>query len=146
MDAAAAFRIRLRQALERRGISQVELSRALQVRAATVTDWLNRGTMPGGAILLRLPALLRVDGHWLLTGEGAPEPRIGECLDQEDAVRARELLEAALEILRAPPATRSIRLREPTRDEALAVDADRARRSTPPAAPPGGPVSRASSS
>lgn len=133
MDAAAAFRIRLRQALERRGMSQVELSRALQVRAATVTDWLNRGTMPGGAILLRLPALLRVDGHWLLTGEGAPEPRIVECLEEEDAVQVAELLEAALEILRASPATRALRLREPTGDEARALDAIRAHRAAPPA-------------
>lgn len=133
MDAAAAFRTRMRQALDRRGMSQVELSRALQVRAATVTDWLNRGTMPGGAILLRLPALLRVDGHWLLTGEGAPEPRTGDCLDEEDAARAAELLEAALEILRTPHASGALRLREPTRDEARALEAIRAHRSAPPA-------------
>lgn len=100
MDAIAGFRTRLREALEHRGISQTELARRLEVRIATVNEWLNRDTMPCGMTMLRLPAVLKVDGHWLLTGERRP-------LESEDPLpggrraRAAALLEEAMRVLEA---------------------------------------------
>jgi transcriptional regulator with XRE-family HTH domain len=69
MDQHDEFRARLRSALAGQGMTQSELARRLGVRDATVSDWFNRGTMPGGAVMLRLPELLGIDGHWLLTGK-----------------------------------------------------------------------------
>lgn len=98
MDATLGFRARLREALERRGMSQTELARQLGVRVATVNEWLNRETMPSGAIMLQLPRVLTVDGHWLLTGERrTPEFADGPGPDQLH--RASELLSEALLVL-----------------------------------------------
>lgn len=69
----SAFFERLRQVLDDRGMSQADLARELNVGVATVSEWFTRGRVPNGDVMLRLPAALRVDGHWLLTGEGARE-------------------------------------------------------------------------
>ena len=100
MDATSGFRARLREALERRGMSQTELARRLGVRVATVNEWLNRGTMPSGAIMLHLPRVLSVDGHWLLTGEG-PGPQSERDFGPDQRHRASALLNEALRVLNA---------------------------------------------
>jgi len=64
------FLDRLRELLEDRDISQAELARGLGVGVATVSEWFTRGRVPQGDVFLQLPALLQVNGHWLLTGEG----------------------------------------------------------------------------
>jgi transcriptional regulator with XRE-family HTH domain len=66
----SAFFERLRQVLDDRGMSQADLARELNVGVATVSEWFTRGRVPNGDVMLRLPAALAVDGHWLLTGEG----------------------------------------------------------------------------
>ena len=65
-----AFRRRLREAVSARGLSQAELARRLEVRRATVGEWLNHGRLPGGATMLQLPELLEVRADWLLLGAG----------------------------------------------------------------------------
>lgn len=69
----SAFLARLRRGLEKRGMSQAELARALGVGEATVSEWFTRGRVPQGDVFLRLPAVLRMNGHWLLTGNGPEE-------------------------------------------------------------------------
>jgi transcriptional regulator with XRE-family HTH domain len=108
------FHNRLKQVLHDRGTTQSELARLLGVRAATVSDWFRQGTMPGGAVMLRLPALLKVDGHWLLTGEGdqwrdssvaggTEQGAAGDSLADDAADQVRDLLVAALRILEGEP-------------------------------------------
>jgi transcriptional regulator with XRE-family HTH domain len=69
----SAFFERLRQVLDDRGLSQADLARELGVGVATVSEWFTRGRVPNGDVMLRLPGALRVNGHWLLTGEGPRE-------------------------------------------------------------------------
>jgi len=69
----SAFFERLRQVLDDRGLSQADLARELGVGVATVSEWFTRGRVPNGDVMLRLPAALKVNGHWLLTGEGPRE-------------------------------------------------------------------------
>ncbi|HEX7243399.1 MAG TPA: helix-turn-helix domain-containing protein [Longimicrobiaceae bacterium] len=66
----SAFFERLRQVLDDRGMSQADLARELGVGVATVSEWFTRGRVPNGDVMLRLPLAVRVNGHWLLTGEG----------------------------------------------------------------------------
>lgn len=104
MDVAKEFSRRLREAMARRGMTQTELARRLDVRDATVSDWFNRGTMPSGSVMVRLPHVLDMDGHWLLTGErpadggGARRP-----LGEAERERLTALLEEALRLLRGDP-------------------------------------------
>jgi transcriptional regulator with XRE-family HTH domain len=77
----SAFFERLRQILDDRGLSQADLARELGVGVATVSEWFTRGRVPNGDVMLRLPGALRVNGHWLLTGEG---PREREAAPQGD--------------------------------------------------------------
>ena len=70
----SAFFDRLRLVLNDRGMSQAELARQLEVGDATVSEWFTRGRAPQGDVLLRLPRLLAVNGHWLLTGDGPRDP------------------------------------------------------------------------
>ncbi|HYH79524.1 MAG TPA: helix-turn-helix transcriptional regulator [Longimicrobium sp.] len=69
----SAFFERLRQVLDDRGMSQADLARELGVGVATVSEWFTRGRVPNGDVMLRLPAALKVNGHWLLTGDGSRE-------------------------------------------------------------------------
>ena len=129
MDAAKEFSRRLREAMARRGMTQTELARRLDVRDATVSDWFNRGTMPSGSVMVRLPHVLDVDGHWLLTGErasaggGARRP-----LGEPERERLTALLEEALRLLRGDPPRGDeggpyLRLREADAGEKAALGA-----------------------
>lgn len=88
-------------------MSQTELARQLGVRVATVNEWLNRDTMPGGAIMVHLPGILSVDGHWLLTGERRTLQGRDE-LEMEQLQRASALLNEALLVLNARRAGRAV--------------------------------------
>lgn len=67
-----AVRDRLRLAFERSGLTQAELAQRCAAATGTVSDWFNpeKGAVPDGERMARLPAALNVSGHWLLTGEG----------------------------------------------------------------------------
>jgi transcriptional regulator with XRE-family HTH domain len=77
----SAFFERLRQVLEDRGMSQADLARELGVGVATVSEWFTRGRVPNGDVMLRLPHVLRVNGHWLLTAEGPRDLQRGPGID-----------------------------------------------------------------
>jgi transcriptional regulator with XRE-family HTH domain len=98
----SAFVARLRQCLDEQGMSQADLARELGVGVATVSEWFTRGRVPGGEVMLRLPHVLRVNGHWMLTGEGPRHLERGGASDPylqgvDDALAhvARQLDEAA---------------------------------------------------
>jgi transcriptional regulator with XRE-family HTH domain len=133
MDQHEEFRTRLRTALAGRGMTQSELARRLGVRDATVSDWFNRGTMPGGAVMLRLPELLGVDGHWLLTGKHRRTSRAAIVAEATSAseqgedvsARALALLENAVDLLRSRADGAPVgylRVRRASADEARALD------------------------
>ncbi len=110
-------------------MSQTELARQLGVRVATVNEWLNRGTMPSGPIMLRLPGILSLDGHWLLTGERRTAAGV-EPLPEERRERISALLEEVLRLLNADSDGTSAtangevgRIRTPRADERLALSA-----------------------
>jgi len=108
-----AFFERLRQVLADRGMSQADLARELGVGEATVSEWFTRGRVPSGDVLLRLPAVLEVNGHWLLTGEGPRElPWSGEDLYVRGAADAvaqmRRHLDEVARRYGAAPGLRSI--------------------------------------
>ena len=66
----AAFFERLRTVLRARRMSQADLARQLRISGTTVSEWFTRGRMPHGDVMLRMPEVLEVNGHWLLTGHG----------------------------------------------------------------------------
>lgn len=61
---------RIRQALEYAGLNQSALARALDTQPHIVGSWVNHGVIPHSKHLVRLPELLGISGHWLLTGKG----------------------------------------------------------------------------
>ena len=71
------FRDRLRRALNRRGMTQSELARKIGVRQATISQWFSNDNpaQPKAEQMIKLPAALEVNGHWLLTGEGTLDDR-----------------------------------------------------------------------
>lgn len=94
------FADRLDRALTHAGMNQSELARALKSQPHRVGAWVNDGVIPSSKHLMRLPELLGVSGHWLLTGDG---PMIPE--DPERELRAyREIVE----IVRRVEATPSV--------------------------------------
>lgn len=92
---------RLREVLDDRHMSQAELARELGVGEATVSEWFTRGRVPQGDVFLRLPHVLGVNGHWLLTGEGPrrfdPEQMDAYVQGARDVI---EELETTLKMLR----------------------------------------------
>ncbi len=90
-----AFRDRLKRALMLRGVTQSELARRLNVRQATISQWFNQEApaQPKTEQLLRLPRVLEINGHWLLTGEGGLDDRPTE---------AQVILEGIRRILETP--------------------------------------------
>lgn len=77
MDNLDGFLRRVKAVLREKEMSQAELSRSLGVGQATVSEWFTRHRVPNGAVLLQLPGVLGVNGHWLLTGEGSRVPHVG---------------------------------------------------------------------
>lgn len=104
---------RIKRAAKLKGWDQTELARQLKTRQSTTSGWWNGTAAPSAAWLIRLPGVLGVSGHWLLTEEGrmeAPgekelEPyRIArESAEAEVTSRVREAVVRALEPS-APPA------------------------------------------
>lgn len=79
--AAQQFRERLRQAIKASGLTQRFVAGRLEIRPATVTDWLTSEgleNLPSGETLLRLAGMLKVNQHWLWTGDGDRNARPGD--------------------------------------------------------------------
>ncbi len=72
------FWVRLHKAIADARLSHAELARQTGLAKGTISAWKRNQGLPKGAALLQLPAILGVNGHWLLTGEGAQEPPNGQ--------------------------------------------------------------------
>lgn len=64
----------IRDALDRIGKSQSWLAGEVGVYPAAVTHWVQGSSLPKGDQMVRLPHILGVSGHWLLTGDGPMLP------------------------------------------------------------------------
>lgn len=67
--ATEQLRKRVAQAIEASPLSQVDIAKRLGVGDSLVSKWVNKRQSPQPEYLAMLPAILEVDGHWLLTGE-----------------------------------------------------------------------------
>ena len=85
---------RIRKAREAAGLTQAQLAQMVgskSGRAGTVSDW-EAGRLPNAETIAELPAVLGVDGHWLLTGEG-PMRRTDPSKRDEFVDRVARMLE-----------------------------------------------------
>jgi hypothetical protein len=71
------FKERLRFALSLSGKGQNEVAREIGASNSVASEWfdLESDTLPGGKFLGGLVKSLRVNGHWLVTGEGHWHPQ-----------------------------------------------------------------------
>jgi transcriptional regulator with XRE-family HTH domain len=73
-SAREAMRQRIVLAIRESGLLQADIVEALGVDKSRVSRWANedpaKGEIPSEEFLPLLPNLLRVNGHWLLTGQG----------------------------------------------------------------------------
>ena len=74
------FPRRLSLAAKRAGLSQAALATIVDVSPSTVSDWYAGRYLPRAEVLMQLPEVLDVSGHWLLTGRG----RIGTGSNSEE--------------------------------------------------------------
>ena len=74
MTLEQAFRDRLKQAIGACSLEKQQIAERVGLRRpGTLSTWLVDGpdfAIPRGQQMLRLPGVLGVSGHWLLTGEG----------------------------------------------------------------------------
>lgn len=91
----ATFEGRLRRAIKTFGKQNV-FAEAMGVRAATVSNWVRGKSAPELDQLLRIIAILGIDAHWLLTGEGEMKP-----VQRSTAERAFEVIAAVVDEARA---------------------------------------------
>lgn len=77
------------------GFDQTRLAEAVGTTQQTVSAWLAKGILPEGKAMVRLPGVLGVSGHWLLTNEGPRD------LPTEVDPGYREGLRQALDRIRA---------------------------------------------
>lgn len=97
-----AVRDRLREAFERWGGTQAELAEKVGAAKGTVSDWFNRrkdAVVPDGERMAKLPTVLGVSGHWLLTGEGASVPGGDGAIVRAQAAGANDILAELQRIL-----------------------------------------------
>jgi len=81
-----AFFARVSEAMVAIEMNQAELARRVGASSATVSDWFSKLALPEGAKMLLLPRVLKVSGHWLLTGHG---PRTPPEMDEAASVLVR---------------------------------------------------------
>lgn len=66
------FGARVQWALDRVGRNQSDLAKAVGVSRNSVSQWVTGKTEPSSASLKKAAVYLKVDVHWLATGEGEP--------------------------------------------------------------------------
>lgn len=95
---------RIKWARERAGLTQGELADRVGVTAGSrVSEWENEHRQPSAPVLMALPGVLGVSGHWLLTGDGA---RVRE----QTRITADTLLRAIQRILSGEIPTDVVRM------------------------------------
>lgn len=87
-----AFKARLARAIAVWGLGKAGLAGRLGTEPARVSEWLRDpekpgASLPSGEVFLRLPAILGVNGHWLLTGVGDERAAPGETDRIVEAIR-----------------------------------------------------------
>lgn len=85
---------RMMAVIRERGLRQVDIVEASGATSPTVADWFNHGAVPDADKLARIAKALKINGHWLLTGQG-PRTAPGEGETQSDlafALGARAVL------------------------------------------------------
>jgi transcriptional regulator with XRE-family HTH domain len=90
------FGRRLQLAIDARASTHVALAEQLEVAPTRVSEWVNGKWIPKGSQIIQIVEALRIDAHWLLTGEGSMD-RQGEAQLRLEAVR--EALTAPIETL-----------------------------------------------
>lgn len=68
------FRTALTTALERRELRNYQLAKLVGVNATTVGDWVNRGVLPHGPVLMKLASILGIRPDELVPGSGTAIP------------------------------------------------------------------------
>lgn len=81
---------RIRYARELRGLDQTQLSERLGLPGGNsmISRWENNHNSPQAAHLMQLVEILRIDGHWLLTGEGDATVRLPDARVQLAQIRS----------------------------------------------------------
>lgn len=69
----SALATRIKEACQRSGLSESEIARRLGASRGAVNHWTQGKAVPTAALLGELIRVTRVNGHWLLTGEGTPD-------------------------------------------------------------------------
>jgi transcriptional regulator with XRE-family HTH domain len=78
-------------------MNQKAIAARLGVSQAAVSEWVRGASAPGLDHLMKLPEILDVNGHWLLTGEGRMEAS-GDGIDLR-RVRAQARAELAARLI-----------------------------------------------
>lgn len=126
------FRKRLAKALALKGWTPNRLATELGTSASRVTSWLDGESMPGGEHLVRMPATLEINGHWLLTGNGHINATPGDAeafMGEVEALLDRYAIPQATEQERATGRQGTRLLRPAKADEAASKEPED--RSTP---------------
>lgn len=65
-----SFAGRLRVAMKANDLNASQLAALLDTSPSRTKAWLDGDSLPGGEHMTKLPGVLHIDGHWLLTGDG----------------------------------------------------------------------------
>ena len=68
---------RIKFAMERKGMSQADLMRAIGIKSSSMSNLINntRTKRPSATTLLRLADVLDVSQEWIMTGKGEPDDK-----------------------------------------------------------------------
>ena len=103
---------RILLAMQIRKVNQARLAEGLGTSQSTVSGWKTGAALPDAAALEQLPGLLRISGHWLLTGKGEmDEPGAAQTepfelarLEVSAELRRRVLFALEAALANGPPA------------------------------------------
>jgi transcriptional regulator with XRE-family HTH domain len=87
--------------MEDAGIDQTALAKELGTAQPVVWRWCKQAVVPEGRFLLRLPAILNISGHWLLTEQGSKRPPDAEQIAPYEQARRSVAAEFRVKILNA---------------------------------------------
>ncbi len=64
----------IHQAMRRDGLARRQIEHMADVSSPTVSDWFNNGAVPDAVVIGRLCRGLRVNAHYVITGQGPKSP------------------------------------------------------------------------
>lgn len=70
------FGERLARAIAGRNMTQAQFADELGVPPPRVSEWITGKWLPKGETIVETVAILNIDGHWLLTGDGTMDRRV----------------------------------------------------------------------